>query len=203
MPRKPRGVIGDVGIFHVYNRGNNKKPVFHDDEDCLKFRQLILRAKRKTGIRIFYYAWMPNHYHLLVDSLNAGCLSLAMKMIEQGYSIWHRNKYGGIGHLWQDRFKSKLISDEIYFATCSSYIELNPVRSGLCERPEQYRWTSYRGHTSSPHDRIITFDDQYLSIGDDPLSRHRAHRELTEHRMEIGHLTSFSEESNLMKFDGV
>ncbi len=200
MARKPRCAVGDVGTFHVYNRGNNSQKIFHDDEDFEYFRHLLARAKKSFDINLFYYALMPNHYHLLLEAIKNGDLSKAMKIIDQKYSLWHKNKYGGHGQLWQGRFKNKLIEDEIYFMVCSSYIELNPVKDGLCSKPENYRWTSYIGHTESQKDFLINLDHQYLSRGRNTQERHEEHRKFIKYRMEMGCLTGYELESKLVEF---
>ena len=151
--------------------------------------------------RFLYYAWMPNHYHFMLEALTNGNLSAMMKIIDQKYSIWHKNKYGGQGQLWQGRFKNKLITSEIHFAICASYIELNPVKDRLCTKPEEYLWTSYHGHTVSPNDILLDFDHQYLSLGSNTHERHKAHKKNIELRMCLGSLSNYQHESSLVEYE--
>ena len=103
--------------------------------------------------------------------------------------------------MWQGRFNNKLIYDEIYFSICVSYIELNPVKDGLCIKPEGYKWTSYAGHTESRKDSLIDFDHQYLSRGINTQRRHEEHKKFIEHRMKMGELTRYELESKLVEYE--
>ena len=70
-------------------------------------------------------------------------LSEFMKGLMQSYTQWHNRKHERRGHLWEDRFKSVIVEDGNMARTLSAYIQLNPVRSGYVQQPEEYRWSSY------------------------------------------------------------
>lgn len=97
------------------------------------------------------YCLMPNHVHLLVDATHEQ-LSAAMRHVNGVYAQRFNREHGYRGHLLQGRFKAKPIADEGHLAEAVRYIVMNPVRAGLCERPEQWPWSSYRAHLglSSP-----------------------------------------------------
>jgi len=85
---------------------------------------------------------MDNHVHLIIND-NGNDISQIMKSISISYVILFNRKYQRTGHLFQDRFKSRLIDSEEYLLKVSKYIHNNPVKVGISERPEDYRWSSY------------------------------------------------------------
>ena len=66
------------------------------------------------------------------------------KRIGGGFIYWYNSKYQRTGHLFQDRFKSEPLEDDVYFSTVLRYIHLNPVKAGICKKPEDYKYSSYR-----------------------------------------------------------
>jgi len=86
---------------------------------------------------------MSNHYHIIVFNSVPENLSNGIKLLNQSYTQYFRKKHDGVGHLWQDRFKSFVIQDGKYLLKCGRYVELNPVRAGMVISPEDYKWSSY------------------------------------------------------------
>lgn len=70
-------------------------------------------------------------------------LSEFMKGLLQRFSHWFNKAHGRTGRLWEQRFKSVLVQDGVACRTMAAYIDLNPVRAGICEDPADYRWSSY------------------------------------------------------------
>jgi len=70
-------------------------------------------------------------------------LSQFMQGFLQRFTLWHNRKTKRKGHLWEDRFKSVIVEDGVAAKTMAAYIDLNPVRAGMVENPEDYRWSSY------------------------------------------------------------
>jgi hypothetical protein len=70
-------------------------------------------------------------------------LSEFMKMLLQRFSSWFNRRHGRTGRLWEQRFKSVLVENGTAARTMAAYIDLNPVRAGICEDPAEYRWSSY------------------------------------------------------------
>ena len=74
-----------------------------------------------------------------------------MQQFLSSYAIWHGRRHRRVGHLFQGRYRAELIEDESYYWTVSRYIHLNPVRAGLIERPDAWRWSSYPGSAKPSH----------------------------------------------------
>lgn len=67
-----------------------------------------------------------------------------MQGVSRSYTAYFNKRYKKVGHLWQDRFKSKVIVKDNYLIDCIHYIELNPVRANLVKTAADYEWSSYR-----------------------------------------------------------
>jgi putative transposase len=129
-------------LHHVMSRGNDGMMIFRDDEDRKLFLVLLGEEVRRCRWVLQDFTLMGNHYHLIVTTQEC-TLSMGMHRLLGRYAQRFNRKYGRRGHLFQDRFKSVLIEKEVYGLEVSRYLALNPVRAGLCERPEQWRWSSY------------------------------------------------------------
>ena len=99
-----------------------------------------------------------------------------MKRVKLKYFYYYRKKYTYCGHLWQGRFKSKIIDNEDYFIQCGKYIELNPIRAGIVSLPEQYKFSSYHYYAFGKEDAIITQNPLYQALGIRQKQRQYAYR---------------------------
>ena len=93
------------------------------------------------------------------------------------YVPYFNHKYGRSGTLWEGRFKASSIDIERYLLTCYRYIELNPVRAHMVDKPDEYRWSSYRANAYGAANPILTPHRLYLSLGKDKQQRARRYRE--------------------------
>jgi REP element-mobilizing transposase RayT len=87
---------------------------------------------------------MPNHVHLLIQTKEPKAVSMIMKGLNLSYARYFNSKYEKVGHLWQDRYLSKIIHKDRYMLDCINYIETNPIRASLISDIAAYRWSSYR-----------------------------------------------------------
>ncbi len=101
-----------------------------------------------------------------------------MHRLSLKYSYIYRKKHDYIGHLWQDRFKSKLIERDDYLIQCGKYIELNPVRAGIVFRPEEYRFSSYIHYAFGVEDNIVDDNPLYLGLSNNIERRRRNYRKI-------------------------
>src|SRR3989339_2023189 len=108
MPRRARFVV-DPGGYHVLSRGNNREYIFKEKEDFKNMLGIIRKYKREKKVKIYHYAVMNNHIHMIIKAGDGEILSETMKGIKLGCARYYRTKYKGIGHLWQERFKNFLI----------------------------------------------------------------------------------------------
>lgn len=160
MPRTARIAPRDY-VYHVLTRGNNRQNIFKDEEDFLKFIEILKKYKEKYQFKLYHYVLMSNHVHLVIEATEKGGeLSQIMKGINLSYAQHFKIKYKYIGHFWQDRFKSILISKDEYLLACGSYVELNPVRARMVKDPKEYQWSSYPANAYGKRDDLL--DDHII-----------------------------------------
>lgn len=177
MPRTAR-IIDPAGVYHVICRGNNKMMIFKDDRDKNVYKAIILRTKNLLPFKLLHYVVMGNHTHLLIALQPAVPLCKIMKKISQEYACYHGRRYGFIGHLWQDRYKSILVAKDQYLLTCGIYIEMNPVRANIVQTPDVYEWSSYRYYLFGKNDALIDDDPLYSTLGNTNLRRRITYQRL-------------------------
>ena len=142
--REPKRTVPENAYFHVTTRGNQKQRVFLQDQDYEKYLDLLRHYKRKFHCKIYAWCLMPTHVHLVLQVNKPMELAKIMQGQSLAYAKWFNKKYTKVGHLWQGRFKSKVMQDETYVVDCINYIEMNPVRASMVKSPMDYPWSSYR-----------------------------------------------------------
>jgi REP element-mobilizing transposase RayT len=145
MARKLR-VEFPGAIYHVMARGNERKDIFKDNRDKEFFISLFPRAFRKHGLLIHAFVLMDNHYHLLIET-PGGNLSTIMKWLNVTYTSYFNWRHKSSGHLFQGRFKDRLVEKDNHMVQCSLYIHLNPFRAGMEERLGNYSFSSIKDYT--------------------------------------------------------
>ena len=131
------------GIYHVTARGNSKETIYHDDAEREVFLRLLERAARKHRWIVLAYCLMGNHYHLVLQT-PFGVLSRGFDELNGGFARIVNLRQGRTNHLFGRRFSSELIESDSHMLEAARYVVLNPVRAGLCDRPEEWPWSSYR-----------------------------------------------------------
>ncbi len=147
--RKVNLVSGEY--YHIYNRGNSKQKIFHDEEDYQRFIFLLYvsntsekfdfynlsrniklnifqKEKNNCFVGIGAYCLMPNHFHLLITEINEGGISKFMQKISTAYSMYYNRKYQRTGSLFEGKFKSQHLDTDKYLKYIFSYIHLNPIK---------------------------------------------------------------------------
>lgn len=131
------------GVYHVYARGNARARIYLEDADRLDYLKRLGQVAAAMAWRCLSYCLMPNHVHLLLETPR-GNLSLGMQRLHGGYAQAFNRRHALEGHLFQGRYGAvRTRSDEQLWAT-AAYIARNPVEASLCERPEQWAWSSHR-----------------------------------------------------------
>ncbi len=142
MPRTARRK-SETDIYHIMIRGINRQNIFVDDEDNKRLIDTLARYRREVEYELYAYCLMGNHLHLLIKEGNEA-LSNTMRRIGASYVYWYNWQYDRKGHLFQDRFKSEPVEEDSYFLTVLRYIHQNPLKAGITNNIEHYKWSSYQ-----------------------------------------------------------
>ncbi len=149
------------GIYHIMWRGANRQEIFHDDEDCLKFLDIIEKYRRNSEMKIYAWCLMSNHVHLLLREGNED-ISNTMKRIGVSFVGYYNWKYRTTGHLFQDRFKSENVETNRYLFTVIRYVHQNPVKAGIVNRVDGWRWSSCLEYYGENHDRWKLLERDFI-----------------------------------------
>ena len=140
VPRVQRSSLPD-GYFHVSARGvPANEHIFRDDADRDRFVDLLWRTARKHRWRCHAHCVLGSHYHLVLAATRES-LSTGLRRLNWSYAKHFNTRYATYGHVFAERFAARAIDDESYLYDACAYVLLNPVRAGLCERVEDWRWS--------------------------------------------------------------
>jgi len=128
--------------YHLYNIGNNFEKIFFEKKNYVFFLNRIIKYF-DNRIDIVAYVLMPNHFHFIIKPKENGFLEKAMQKFSTSYTKVINLRRGRVGHLFQGRYKIKLVPENNYLLHLSRYIHLSPVRKGLTKTPIEYEYSSY------------------------------------------------------------
>ncbi len=157
---RERRVEYEGAIYHVIQRGNNRNTIFEKDIDKHYLLKKLRTYKEKAGYMLFGYVIMNNHYHLILQTMDQP-LNKVMHLVNNSYSKYYNLVRKRSGHVFEGRYKAKLVQDERYVLTLLRYVHQNPVRAGLCKYVWQYHWSSdayYRKHLDTFVDTDLILD---------------------------------------------
>ncbi len=129
--------------YHVTSRGNARNKIFSDVHDREIFLSILDEVITRYNWLCHAYCLMDNHYHLMIETPDAN-LSIGMRQLNGIYTQKYDNKHHRPGHIFQGRFKAILVQKDHYLLELCRYVVLNPVRAGVVEKPEAWRWSSYQ-----------------------------------------------------------
>ena len=179
--------LSSGAIVHVFNRGNNREKIFHDEQDyraflfriglalgfepeelnkfsllSLPYSRIRITDTKKNLFRLHSFCLMPNHFHLLIEQRKDVSISKLISKVCTSYAKYFNKKYKRVGHTFQDKFKAVLVKDNPQLMWTSAYIHMNPVKDGLVKNPSQYVWSSYNDFIS---DRNLPIVHKDLLVG--------------------------------------
>lgn len=155
MPRQPRGIVY-AGTYHVWRRTAGPVLMFHDDFDRTSFCNYLATAIADHGWTCLAFVLMPSHFHLILtvpdNSLPAG-----MRRAFGPYAQAFNRRWGRSGHLRAGPYKLRRARNDRDLEGLVGYVARNPVRARLCERPQDWYWSSYA--SSAGYARRFPFVD--------------------------------------------
>lgn len=140
---------------HVTQRGNRRADVFEVDADYEAYLRFLNEYADRRGLAVWAYCLMTNHVHLVVVPEREESLGQALRDAHTVYAMHFNGRTDLSGHVWQGRFFSSPL-DETYLWAAVRYVERNPVRAGMVERAEAYRWSSARAHCGLCQDPVLS-----------------------------------------------
>lgn len=142
MGRVGRSHLPD-GFFHVVSRGTYGREIYLDDDDRRQFVARLWRCAEACDWVCQAFCLMSTHYHLVVEST---CENLArgLQQLNGRHALVFNTRHGRFGHLFAERYSVRVIEEEEYLYEACSYVLLNPVKAGLCDRAEDWPWSYCR-----------------------------------------------------------
>jgi len=153
MARMARVVVPGIP-HHITQRGNRRQKTFFHADDYCAYIDLMSEWCLKYRVDIWAYCLMPNHTHLIAVPSNKEGLRKTIGEAHRRYTRMVNFREGWRGHLWQGRFFS-FPMDNRHLYSAVRYIELNPVRSGLVKKPENYALSSANAHITGFNDELV------------------------------------------------
>jgi putative transposase len=176
MPRIARVVLPGHP-HHIVQRGHNRQTVFAHEDDFARYLDDLRELKSVFDVKVFAFCLMTNHVHLLLAPSCAEGLGKLMKTLAARMTRYRNKLEGRSGTLWESRYKSSVVQSDGYLLACSRYIELNPVRAGMVDRVEDYRWSSFGlRFTDNVQDDWLDVHSCYESLGLTQPGRQQAYR---------------------------
>ena len=179
MARLPRLTLPGYA-HHVIQRGNNRQAIFASPADQQCLLDLLAEYAAKLEVHIHAYVLMRNHFHLLVTPQTGEGLPLMMQAVGRRYVRYFNAGQRRTGTLWEGRYKSTVIQSERYLLACMVYIDLNPVRAGLVNQPQDYFWSSHAHYLGQRCDRLVKPHALFWELGNTPFAREAAYAELVQ-----------------------
>ena len=125
--------------------------MFTTDASRRVFESALERVRRNFRLRVYGYVVMPEHVHLLLSEPQRGILADALKSLKQGVS---RRLIADAEHFWQKRYYDFNVRNHRQFVEKLRYIHRNPVKRGLCDRPEDWEWSSFHHYATGRDGRV-------------------------------------------------
>lgn len=179
MARLPRLTLPGYA-HHVIQRGNNRQPIFVDDEDFAMLHALWVEQAPQWQVAVHAFVMMGNHFHLLVTPSSDTGLPQMMQAVGRRYVQYFNRRHGRTGTLWEGRYRSTVLQADRYVLPCMVYMDLNPVRAGLVSRPGDYHWSSHAHWMGVRNDRLLTAHAQFWNLGNTPFAREAAYADLVQ-----------------------
>jgi putative transposase len=183
MARLPRYSIVNQPQ-HIILQGRDGQSICFEEQDYQYFHDCLDAAAYNYNLKLHAYVIMPNHAHVLATPGNSDSVSRMVQSLGRNYVQYFNECYEGTGTLWEGRYRATVVDAKNYMLTCSRYIELNPVRAGLVDKPLQYQWSSYAHNAQGQQDEMITTAREYQRLGESDAERSKAYRQLFRQKLD-------------------
>lgn len=183
MGRKKREWLPGY-YYHIVCRGNQRDDLFKTEIDYRTFFYLLKEVKQKTPFDLAAYCLMSNHFHLQMRS-DSQPISKVMSLINKRYADYYNTKNNLTGHVFEKRYFDRLINTNLAMLRVSRYIHLNPLKAGLVETPESYRWSSYRLYLHTSGHSMLNANAVLDCMDGNALEKRQKYQEFVNEEKEI------------------
>jgi putative transposase len=128
------------GVFHVTALGVDHTAVFRDGLDRSRFLSLLSDCVTRFEWDVYAYCLMTTHYHVVLET-TVEALARGMHRLNGVHALEFNRRHKRWGHLFGDRYASWVVDSDEYLTAAIEYVLFNPVRAGLCARPEEWPWS--------------------------------------------------------------
>lgn len=136
----------------MFNRGNRSEKIFLGTKDYKRYLEKLKEYKKTHNVSVIAYCLMPNHIHLLLRQNGPEPISDMIQRLHTAYTMYFNAKNKTHGHVFEGRFKAKIVNRDEYIMHLSRYIHLNPL--GLVKRLPAYKWSSYPTYVDNVDDEL-------------------------------------------------
>jgi len=159
----------DNEIYHVYNRGAHKAPIFFLRDNYQYCLKLIQKYSELNGVGILAYCLMPNHFHLLLEQQSGGSISKFVQTTFNAYTQAVNKQQNHNGTLFQGKAKGRYIDSEEYALRIVRYLHINPVEAKLVVKPEEWEFSDYQVWIGTESNAVtnLWLRDAYFTTGKD------------------------------------
>ncbi|AAO35732.1 transposase [Clostridium tetani] len=161
LPRIRRQKSEDA-IYHIMIRSITEVPLFKKHEDKIRYLNKMREYQKIYKFKVYAYCLMNNHGHFIIDS-NGADISKIMHGLNFSYAVTFNLIHKRKGHLFQDRFKSKIVDTQRYLIMLSAYIHNNPLDiRGYEKCPEKYKYSSLKVYLGMERDDTGLLDEAFI-----------------------------------------
>ena len=151
MPSRLRGFHESGQSHFITFSCFHRRPLFTESATRRIFEAALERVRLHSDLCVYGYVVMPEHVHLLISEPEQGTVADAIKSLKQRVS---RRLVGEAEHFWQKRYYDFNVRNRRQFMEKLRYIHRNPVRRGLCVRPEDWEWSSFLHYATGMEGRV-------------------------------------------------
>ncbi|WP_243447461.1 transposase [Clostridium tetani] len=149
-------------IYHIMIRSITEVSLFKKHDDKIRYLNKMREYQKIYGFKVYAYCLMNNHGHFIIDS-NGADISKIMHGLNFSYAVTFNRIYKRNGHLFQDRFKSKIVDTRRYLIMLSAYIHNNPLDiRGYEKCPEKYKYSSLKVYLGLEKDNTGLLDEGFI-----------------------------------------
>jgi REP element-mobilizing transposase RayT len=194
MARQPR-IQYDGAFYHVYDRGNRRERLFLREVDYARFEEFLLDAMRWSGVQLFDWSLIPNHFHLLIQTPNGNIAEFMQRLLTR-YAMYFNWAHQKVGHVFQGRYGARVCDKEAYFMELIRYVELNAYRlkKGMLARLGEWKWSSlryYMGSEEPPEGMTAAMKEVLSRFGAVPAQAREAMAKYLADGLRDGHWEDF------------